>query len=96
MVIAASFSQTYLRNAFNNAFICSRARRCTRRCARRPSIAWPPARRRSWRRAGDRRAALGRDLRRREYAIGPLGPAAQELIMAGGLEALTRARLGAT
>jgi hypothetical protein len=30
-----------------------------------------------------------------EYAIGPLGPAAQELIMAGGLEALTRARLAA-
>ena len=29
-----------------------------------------------------------------EYAMGPLGPAAQELVLAGGLEALTRRRLG--
>ena len=28
------------------------------------------------------------------YALSPLGPAAQELVLAGGLEALTRKRLG--
>ena len=94
MVIAASFSQTYLRNAFNNAFICLES----------PELA------RAMRSALDAEAEAGRrtipagelevDFRRSvaiwrgaEYRLSPLGPAAQELIQAGGLEALTRTRL---
>jgi len=96
MVIAASFSQTYLRNAFNNAFICleSPALFEAVRAAAAERVA-----------AGEKTVVAGElviDVRRSvavfagaEYAIGPLGPAAQELIMAGGLEALTRAKIAA-
>ena len=96
MVIAASFSQTYLRNAFNNAFICleSPALYEAVRASAAASVA-----------AGEKTIVAGDlviDVRRSvasfggaEYAIGPLGPAAQELIMAGGLEALTRAKIAA-
>ncbi|MFH1176885.1 MAG: aconitase family protein, partial [Acidobacteriota bacterium] len=94
MVIAASFSQTYLRNAFNNAFICLES----------------PALVAAAREAFGARASAGErtivaeelvvDIRRSlatwrgcEYPLGPLGPAAQELILAGGLEALTRKKL---
>jgi homoaconitate hydratase len=96
MVIAASFSQTYLRNAFNNAFICleSPALYEAVRAAAGERVA-----------AGEKTIAAGDlaiDVRRSvatfagaEYPIGPLGPAALELIMAGGLEALTRAKIAA-
>ena len=96
MVIAASFSQTYLRNAFNNAFICleSPALYEAVRAAAADRVA-----------AGEKTIVAGEliiDVRRSvaafagiEYPIGPLGPAAQELIMAGGLEALTRAKIAA-
>ncbi len=94
MVIAASFSQTYLRNAFNNAFICIES----------------PALSNAIRGAFEAEAAAGTktipagelvvDFRRaiatwnhEEYKLSPVGPAAQELVLAGGLEALTRARL---
>jgi len=94
MVIAATFSQTYLRNAFNNAFICLES----------PDL-WTAARA-----ALEGEVAAGRktipsdplevDVRRsvatwrgREFPMTPLGPAAQELILSGGLEALTRKRL---
>jgi len=96
MVIAASFSQTYLRNAFNNAFICLESPALYE--AVREAAAERVA-------AGERTIVAGGltiDVRRSvavfggaEYAIGPLGPAAQELIMAGGLEALTRAKIAA-
>lgn len=95
MVIAASFSQTYLRNAFNNAFICLES----------------PALSDAIRAACEDEAATGSktipagDLKidfpsatatwnGETYALSPLGPAAQELVLAGGLEALTRKRLG--
>jgi homoaconitate hydratase len=96
MVIAASFSQTYLRNAFNNAFICleSPALYEAVRAAATARVG-----------AGEKTVVAGEltiDVRRSvaifagaEYPIGPLGPAAQELIMAGGLEALTRAKIAA-
>ena len=92
MVIAASFSQTYLRNAFNNAFIClaspelSAAMRAAFEGTSGKTI---PAGELSvdFRRA----TASWRDV---EYPLSPLGPAAQELVLAGGLEALTRRRLG--
>ncbi len=95
MVIAASFSQTYLRNAFNNAFICLES----------------PALADAVRGAFEADAASGAktipagalsvDFRRsvatwrgEDYRLSPLGPAAQELVLAGGLEALTRRKLG--
>ncbi len=95
MVIAESFSATYLRNAFNNAFVCLES----------PELA------RAVREAYAAEAASGAgtipgdtvvvDIRRSvalwrgsEYPVSPLGPAAQELVLAGGLEALTRRRLG--
>ena len=93
-VIAGSFSQTYLRNAFNNAFICLES----------------PALAKAIRAAHTAEAEAGRktipagslqlDFKRavatwagNEYQLSPVGPAAQELVLAGGLEALTRARL---
>ena len=94
MVIAATFSQTYLRNAFNNAFICLES----------PDL-WAAARAAlEGEVAGGRKTVasdpLDADFRRsvatwrgREYPMTPLGPAAQELILAGGLEPLTKKRL---
>jgi len=95
MVIAESFSATYLRNAFNNAFICMESPGLSR--AIREAHAAETA-------AGERtipagelevdiRASVAR-WRGSEYPVSPLGPAAQELVLAGGLEALTRRRLG--
>jgi homoaconitate hydratase len=95
LVIAASFSQTYLRNAFNNAFICLEAPALS--AAIREALADRVA-------SGERTIPtdpvsldFGRSVatwRGTGYPISPLGPAAQELILAGGLEALTRKRLG--
>jgi homoaconitate hydratase len=94
LVIAGSYSQTYLRNAFNNAFICLES----------PALAGAMRERfRSQSDAGGRTIPAGPvtvDVRRskatwdgRDYSVSPLGPAAQELVLAGGLEALTRSRL---
>ncbi len=95
MVIAATFSQTYLRNAFNNAFICLESPAFA--AAVREALAGE---------AGDARTvpadAMSVDFasscitwRGQQFAASPLGPAAQELILAGGLEALTRDKIGA-
>jgi homoaconitate hydratase len=94
MVIAASFSQTYLRNAFNNAFICLES----------PALSAAAREACGERADAGERTIVAEELvvdvrgsratwRGRTYPIGPLGPAAQELILAGGLEALTRKRL---
>ena len=95
MVIAASFSQTYLRNAFNNAFICLESPELAD--AMRAAFVDEAASGRKTIPAGD----LAVDFRTSKatwqgatYALSPLGPAAQELVLAGGLEALTRKRLG--
>jgi homoaconitate hydratase len=93
-VIAGSFSQTYLRNAFNNAFICLespaladaiRAAHATEAEAGANTIP-----------AGDLTVDFKRAVATwsgEEYPLSPVGPAAQELVLAGGLEALTRERL---
>jgi len=93
-VIAGSFSQTYLRNAFNNAFICLES----------PALADAVrAAHTSEADAGAKTIPAGHlklDFKRAvatwnggEYQLSPVGPAAQELVLAGGLEALTRERL---
>jgi len=95
MVIAASFSQTYLRNAFNNAFICLESPALSD--AIRSAVV-------SETEGGARTIPAG-DLvvdfrtataqwRGETYPLSPLGPAAQELVLAGGLEELTRKRMG--
>ena len=95
LVIAASFSQTYLRNAFNNAFICLESPALAE--AIRSAFASDAEGGARTIPAGD----LGIDFRTatarwrgETYSLSPLGPAAQELVLAGGLEALTRKRLG--
>jgi len=95
MVIAASFSQTYLRNAFNNAFICLESPALSD--AIRSAVV-------SETEGGARTIPAGDlvvDFRTataqwqgETYPLSPLGPAAQELVLAGGLEALTRKRMG--
>jgi homoaconitate hydratase len=95
MVIAASFSQTYLRNAFNNAFICIESPELSE--AIRTAFADEAA-------AGAKTIPAGElavdfknakaTWRATTYALSPVGPAAQELVLASGLEALTRKRLG--
>ena len=95
MVIATSFSQTYLRNAFNNAFIClespalSDAIRSALVSETEGGARTIPA----GDLAVDFRTATAQ-WRGDAYPLSPLGPAAQELVLAGGLEALTRKRLG--
>jgi homoaconitate hydratase len=94
LVIAATFSQTYLRNAFNNAFICLESPPLA--AAMRAALADRAA-------AGERTIVadeLSVDFRRSlatwrgaGYPLSPMGPAAQELILHGGLEALTASRL---
>jgi homoaconitate hydratase len=95
MVIAASYSQTYLRNAFNNAFICLESTTLSE-AIRSAFTEQADSGARSIP-AGD----LSIDFRSstatwrgETYPLSPIGPAAQELVLAGGLEALTRKRLG--
>jgi len=94
MVIAASFSQTYLRNAFNNAFICIESPALSDAVqaaftteAESGAMTIP---------AGGLTVEFKRAVATwegEEYKLSPVGPAAQELVLAGGLEALTRERL---
>lgn len=94
LVIAASFSQTYLRNAFNNAFICLESPALAE--AMRAALAGEAQGGARTIPAGLIALDYGRSIaswRGGEYALSPLGPAAQELILHGGLEAATRARL---
>lgn len=96
-VIAGSFSQTYLRNAFNNAFICLESPTL---CDAMRTAHTADAE------AGARTIPAGElvvDFQRAvaswndaEFRLSPVGPAAQELVLAGGLEALTRQRIGAS
>ncbi len=95
MVIAASFSQTYLRNAFNNAFICIESPDLSAAllAAHETEVEAGTKTITSDLIAVDFKTATAR-WRGQEFALSPVGPAAQELLLAGGLEALTRQRLG--
>jgi homoaconitate hydratase len=91
LVVAGSFNETYKRNAFNNGYVCIECPGLVEDLRRRF------AEKELTRRAGIRlaidfvrsRAEAGG----KSYAIDPVGPAAQELVLAGGLEALVAARL---
>jgi homoaconitate hydratase len=94
MVIAASFSQTYLRNAFNNGFLCLECPELVShlREVHSAEIA-----------GGSRTIALSEDLEvdfrsgtlrlGKTFRFAPLGPVPQSLVAAGGVENLVRAKL---
>jgi len=96
LVIAASFSQTYLRNAFNNGFLCVELPALVRRlqallqagvAAKQKTIL-----------PGDEvevEFARGQLTYRGEsYQLPPLGTVPQSLVVKGGIENLVKERLG--
>lgn len=90
-VIAASFSETYKRNAFNNGFCCLESPQLIEWLRRRHAKSAPTQRLDLEVIVDVERSALtvGVD----EFAVEPLGEAAQELLLAGGLAELVRRRL---
>jgi homoaconitate hydratase len=91
LVLAASFSETYKRNAFNNGFLCVDCPELFDALrARYPDKV--PTRRTGERLSVDFQTSTATYAGAR-YPISPLGPAAQDLILAGGLEALVASRL---
>ncbi len=93
LVIAGSFSQTYLRNAFNNGFVCIECPPLVDRLKQRFADSGAPTMI-----PGDRLAVdfargtvtLGEDV----FTFAPLGAVPQALVVAGGIENQVRARLG--
>jgi homoaconitate hydratase len=98
LVIAASFSQTYLRNAYNNGFLCVEVpefvKRLREQCA--TEIA-----------AKEKTIIPGEDVdidftsgtiawRGEKFVFPPLGSVPQSLVIAGGAENLVAKRLGLT
>jgi homoaconitate hydratase len=94
LVVAASFSETYKRNAFNNGFCCVESPELVdwlrrERPDRRPTL------RTDFRLDLDVEASIVR-VGESRFAASPLGAAAQELLVAGGLAELVRRRLAST
>jgi homoaconitate hydratase len=96
MVIAGSYSQTYLRNAFNNGFPCVECPDLVDRV--RQALARPGA-------AGERTVVPGDSIevdfaastisfRNETFSFPPLGAVPQALVIAGGVENQVRQRLG--
>jgi homoaconitate hydratase len=92
-VIAGSYSQTYLRNAFNNGFVCIDCPALVDRLKQRFSDTESPTLI-----PGD---LLDIDFARGTVTLGeevfsfaPLGAVPQALVVAGGIENQIRARLG--
>jgi homoaconitate hydratase len=95
LVIAGSFSQTYLRNAFNNGFVCIECPALVDRLKQRFEDAGSPTLI-----PGDRLVIdYGRGTVRmgeEAFTFAPLGAVPQALVVAGGIENQIRARLGFT
>jgi len=98
LVIAASFSQTYLRNAYNNGFLCVEVPEFIGRL--RDQFAKEIA-------AKEKTIIPGEDLeldfksgtiawRGEKFVFPPLGNVPQSLVIAGGVENLVAKRLGLT
>ncbi len=96
MVIAASFSQTYLRNAYNNGFLCVEVPALVKRF--RDQFAGPIA-------AKEKTIVPGDEIdidftsgvihwRGESFAFPALGSVPQSLVIAGGVENLVAKRLG--
>jgi homoaconitate hydratase len=95
LVIAASFSQTYLRNAFNNGFLCIEVPALVRRL--REQFAAEAN-------AGEKTIIPGAEIaidfasgiltwRGEEFAFPALGTVPQSLVIAGGVENLVRQKI---
>src|SRR5579862_412634 len=96
LVIAASFSQTYLRNAYNNGFLCIEVPDLVKRL--REQFAREIAAKEATIIPGEKldidftaSSALWRGER---FAFPPLGSVPQSLVVAGGAETLVAKRLG--
>jgi homoaconitate hydratase len=94
-VIAASFSETYKRNAFNNGFVCFE---CPELVAalRSGQVARSPTDNEKSSLIGDVNIDYGRSLltiEGRSFPFPALSPVAQELVVAGGAEEVVKRRL---
>jgi homoaconitate hydratase len=96
MVIAASFSQTYLRNAYNNGFLCIEVAELVKRL--REQFAKEIAAKEKTIVPGD---AIDIDFtsgsiqwRGESFVFPALGSVPQSLVIAGGVENLVAKRLG--
>ncbi|HLZ35275.1 MAG TPA: hypothetical protein VKP13_14785, partial [Nitrospira sp.] len=96
LVIAASFSQTYLRNAFNNGFLCIEAPQFVARLREQFGEQL---------KAGEKTVMPGEEVevdfpsgvityRGDEFHFPPLGSVPQSLVVAGGAERLVARKLG--
>jgi homoaconitate hydratase len=94
LVIAESFSQTYKRNAFNNGFIVIECPPLIDRLRQQFATGKRPTIRTEMAAAVDFERGVIRAFDE-AYPFAPLGQAAQQLIVAGGLEALIRPQLAA-
>ena len=96
LVIAGSFSQTYLRNAFNNGFLCIEAPELVSRLRVRSAEAITSKEKTII--PGDMIevdfAASTMRYAGEEFAFPALGSVPQSLVIAGGIENLVSARLG--
>lgn len=91
-VIAASFSETYKRNAFNNGFVCFECPGLVGSLRGRGGDGTKT------RVMGEIEVDYAGSVVRfggREYSFSPLSPVAQELVVAGGAEEVVRRRLAA-
>jgi homoaconitate hydratase len=93
LVLAGSFNETYKRNAINNGFLVIEAPKLAADLKARFGSAALTVRTGLTARIDFRRSAIEVD--GREYAIDPVGPSAQELVLLGTLEEWTRRNMTA-
>jgi homoaconitate hydratase len=94
LVIAGSFSETYKRNAFNNGFLCIECPELLD-AVRESASGSSPTERTGIMVEVDFSASVARAAGK-DFPLSPLGPAAQDLVLAGGLEQLVRKQLQGT
>jgi homoaconitate hydratase len=91
LVVAGSFSETYKRNALNNGFLAIEAPELITDLKKRFGVEKLTVKTGVVAKIDFRKSILTID--GKEYAIGPVGVAAQELIVTGGLENWVKANL---
>ncbi len=92
LVVAGSFSQTYLRNAFNNGFLCIEQPELVKKLKRQA-----PADEKAWIPGEEVAVDFTRGLitwRGDTFHFPPLGAVPQSLVVAGGVENLVARKLG--
>lgn len=91
LVLAGSFSETYKRNALNNGYLVIEAPDLVRDLKARFEAEKLTVRTGVQATVDFRSSKVNAE--GRDYPIGPVGPAAQELVLAGGLEGWVKGRL---